>query len=272
VRKEKLPSVGIIGCGNMGAALAISLSRSAPVSVFDVQKERQKRVKRQAPAVFVRALDVLIQKSSYIILAVKPQDMDVVLKEVRAVSLRISFKEKTFVSIAAGLSLDFFKQRLPVGVAVVRTMPNLGLKAGLSYTAVCFDPGVSATRKKDVQRILATVGAVAVVKEESIDKVTAISGSGPGYIFSFLKALQEAAVKLGFTQAEAERMVRTTSIGTAKLLEKEPFAFDVWSDRVCSKGGTTQAALDHLRKNKFDKLVLEAVKKAYERARQLSGQ
>lgn len=270
MRKEKLPSVGIIGCGNMGASLAVSLSRKASVSIFDVQQERQKQVKKQAPVVFVRTLEELILKSAYIILAVKPQDMDTALREVRSVSLKIPFQGKTFISIAAGLSVGFFKQRLPVGSAIARTMPNIGLKAGQSYTAICFGTGVSAVQKKDVQRILSAAGAVVVVKEESIDKITAISGSGPGYIFNFLGALQKSAVELGFTQAEAERMVRMTFIGTARLLEQEPLAFDAWAGRVCSKGGTTEAALEHLRGNKFDKLVIEATAKAYARAKELS--
>lgn len=250
--------------------ISIKGSNYVPVYVFDTQKKRLLDIKKKAPAVTLCSLEILIQKSDLVILAVKPQDMDALLKELRTILVHVSVKGKAFISIAAGLPVSFFKQRMPVGSVVVRTMPNLGLKVGFSYTAVCFDTEVSATQKKDVQRILSMVGKVAVVKEDCIDNVTAISGSGPGYIFSFLHALQKAAVKLGFAQDEAERMVRMTIIGTAKLLEKEPLSFDVWTDRVCSKGGTTQAALEHLRENKFDKLIIEAAQKAYKRAKELN--
>ncbi len=263
-------TIGIIGCGNMGQAMAGLLVRYTPVFVYDTDRSKTAGLKKRVKKVRSCSLEQLLAESAIVILAVKPQNMADLLSKIS--KLQGAFEKKqVFVSIAAGISIRFLEQRLPKGAAIVRTMPNLGLKIGMSFTAVCFNKKVKTSGKESIKRVFSSLGAVMVVKEEMIDKITAVSGSGPGYIFYFLKAIADAAVRLGLGRELAEKMVRATASGAVGLLQTEKASLQEWQDRICSKGGTTRAALNYLDEHTFGKLIAEAVKKAYRRARELSS-
>lgn len=263
-------SIGIIGCGNMGQAMAGLLARYAPVFVYDTDRNKTSGLKKRIKKVRICSLAQLLSSATIVILAVKPQNMEKLLERLTQQG-RANRRNRIFVSIAAGISLRFLEKRLPKGAAIARTMPNLGLKIGMSFTAVCFNKNVPVSGKGSIRHIFSAMGAVAVVEEKTIDKITAISGSGPGYIFYFLKAIEDAAVRLGLSREFAGKMVRSTASGAVVLLQTEKASLQELQDRVCSKGGTTQAALDYLEKNKFSELITAAVRKAYLRARKLSS-
>lgn len=208
-------------------------------------------------------LTTVIAQSSMVILAVKPQDMENVLS-------RITEHDKLFISIAAGLTTQFFEKRLGEKPRVVRAMPNMPALITEGITAICAGRNATTADMKAAQSILETIGQVVIVKESMMDAVTAVSGSGPAYVFLLVEQWINAAVKLGFAPLQAKQLVYKTLLGSAHLLEQSPFDASELRAKVTSKGGTTQAAMDVFSKGKFDQLMHRALLAAKKRAKELA--
>jgi pyrroline-5-carboxylate reductase len=149
-------------------------------------------------------------------------------------------------------------------------MPNMPALIGEGITGVCKGRYATSNDLKLAQTILSVVGPAVVVKESMIDAVTAVSGSGPAYVFLFVEQWIAAARKLGFTPQEARELVYKTLIGSAHLLAQSEFDAGTLRQKVTSKGGTTQAALDVFAKNKFDQTMINALAAAKKRAKELA--
>jgi len=213
----------------------------------------------------ISAADVIetLQVSSVIILAIKPQDMEELLTQVT------NAREKLFISIAAGLTTKFFEKHLGK-VRVVRSMPNMPALIGEGITGLCAGKHAKSSDIKVAQDILKTIGQTVVVKESMIDAVTAVSGSGPAYVFLFVEQWMAAAKKLGFNEKEAKQLVYNTLLGSAHLLAQSEFDAGTLREKVTSKGGTTQAALNVFESRQFSKTVNEALIAAKNRAKELA--
>ena len=255
--------IGIIGGGNMGEALIKGLYADHPVHVCEANVERVKYLKKKYPGIVLGDLNV-IETALVIILAIKPQDMELLLKQIPV------SKNQLFVSIAAGLTTKFFEKHLGNKVRVVRAMPNMPALIGEGITGICKGSFASTTDINLAEKILQAIGQTVIVKESMIDAVTAVSGSGPAYVFLFVEQWINAAVKLGFDQKQAKQLVYKTLIGSAHLLEKSQFEAAELRVKVTSKGGTTQAALDVFAKRKFEQLMKEALSAAKKRAKELA--
>ena len=255
--------IGIIGGGNMGEALVKGLYAKHCVYVCESNASRVKYLKNKYRGIVLGDLHV-VQDASIIILAVKPQDMELLLKQIPV------GKNTLFISIAAGLTTKFFEKHLGGKVRVVRAMPNMPALIGEGITAICAGRYASTKDLKAAQNILRSIGQTVVVKESMIDAVTAVSGSGPAYVFLFIEQWINAAVKLGFSQLQAKQLVYKTLLGSAHLLEKSPFDASELRVKVTSKGGTTQAAMDVFSKGKFDRLMEKALLAAKKRAKELA--
>lgn len=244
----------------MGEALIKGLAKER-LCVAEANKGRTAYLKRKYKVAITNIADG-VAAAQIVILAVKPQDMEAVLVKIGDSPL--------FISIAAGLTTKFFEQRLGGKARVVRSMPNMPALIGEGITGIAAGKYATAADLKLAQKILGTIGETVIVKESMLDAVTAVSGSGPAYVFLFVEQWIAAAKALGFKELDAKALVYKTLTGSAHLLEKSPFDAATLRAKVTSKGGTTQAALDVFFKGKFDQLVKKALLAAKKRAKGLA--
>jgi pyrroline-5-carboxylate reductase len=258
-------SIGIIGGGNMGEALIKGL-KDERVCVSEANSARASFLKKKYK-VKTGAISDVIENAKVVILAVKPQDMESALKEIGDGP---RLKDKLFISIAAGLTTKFFEKHLGQKVRMIRTMPNMPALIAEGITAIAGGKYATVSDLKLAQKLLSSIGKTILVKESQIDAVTAVSGSGPAYVFLFVEQWIAAAKDLGLNETQAGALVYQTLIGSAHLLEKSTFDAGTLRAKVTSKGGTTQAALDVFSKAKFDQLVKKALAAADKRAKELA--
>ncbi|MDE1920958.1 MAG: pyrroline-5-carboxylate reductase [Candidatus Omnitrophica bacterium] len=258
--------IGIIGGGNMGEALIKGLHRNNRIFVAEADRRRASYLRKKY-RLTVADINTTVEEAGILILAVKPQDMPAVLESVRACRWG-----KPIISIAAGLTTRFFEKHFPgLKIPVIRCMPNMPALIGEGITAVCAGKYATPADLKSAQSVLSSVGETVVVKESMIDAVTAVSGSGPAYVFLFVEQWMTAAKKLGFKETESRQLVYQTLIGSAHLLERSEFDAATLRAKVTSKGGTTQAAMEvFLKGDSFEKLMKNALLAAKKRAGELA--
>lgn len=257
--------LGIIGGGNMGTAIISRTFKKYKITVCEKDVARVALLKKKYRASSL-ALTELVASSDVIILAVKPQDMENVLSELKG-----SLKAKTLIiSIAAGLTTKFFEKHLGKTARVIRTMPNMPAQIGEGVTALCQSKQATTKDLKTAVKIFSSIGETVIVDEKMIDSVTAVSGSGPAYVFLFIECFLKAAERIGMTPDIAKKLVESTLLGSVNLYLKSKEPAGDLRVKVTSKGGTTQAALDIFLDNNFEKMFKDAVHAAQTRARQLS--
>ncbi len=258
--------IGILGGGNMGTAIISRIFKDYSVLVCEKDRSRTTILKKKYKASIVDT-KTLIQKSDIVILEVKPQDMEAVLAEIKT---SLTKKNIVFVSIAAGLTTKFFEKHLGNSVRVIRTMPNMPAQIGEGVTALC--KGQCATDKdlRTAEKIFAKIGEVVIVDESLMDSVTAVSGSGPAYVFLFAECFLKAAEDIGLNKATAQKLVAATLKGSVNLLAQSDDDAATLRAKVTSKGGTTQAAMDVFMKNNIEKTFIQAIAAAKKRAGELA--
>lgn len=202
-----------------------------------------------------------------VVLAVKPQVMDRVLPPYAA------YPGAVFLSIAAGKPLAYFARHLGAATAVVRAMPNTPAAVGRGITVAAPNPIVTLPQRQACDALLAAVGEVAWVDDEGLmDAVTAVSGSGPAYVFLLVEALAAAAIEAGLPEDLAAQLARATVVGSGELLRQSPDSAAVLRTNVTSPGGTTFAALQVLMgEDGLQSLLTRAVAAATRRSRELAG-
>lgn len=260
--KEK---IGFIGGGNMGSAIIGGIHRLYAVHVCESDAKRASMLKRKY-TVKVGALAEVVKSTKVIVLAVKPQSFESVLKALKPYVT----KNHIVVTIAAGITCRYIEQRLGTAVRVVRTMPNLPAQIQQGVTGLCPGHNTRANDVRMVKKIFDLIGTTVVVDERRMDAITAASGSGPAYVFLFAECFAKAAKSVGLDQDLCDDIVLQTLKGSVALLESQKEAAAVLRKRVTSKGGTTQAALEVFDQNKFDKTFNQALKAARKRAKELS--
>lgn len=246
--------ITIIGGGNIGEAL---ISQSAKdVLVIDIDEARLKYLAKKYK---VNTSNNIMHclASEIIILAVKPQQAKTVY-----LNLEKQINKNTIViSIMAGISIKSISEGLNAK-KIVRAMPNTPVLVNKGMT-VWFAKNLKQAEKKEVQKIFGSMGMeLEVKKEDDIDKATAISGSGPAYVFYFIEAYLEACDKMGLDR----KLVRQTIVGSIELLDQSKDRAKTLRKKVTSKKGTTEAATNYLDSKKFKKIFAEAINKAYKRS------
>ncbi|WP_250533039.1 pyrroline-5-carboxylate reductase [Caballeronia sp. AZ10_KS36] len=235
--------IAFIGGGNMAAALIGGLIKRgvAPADIYaiDINDEARARTAKQFGIKTGAAIDATLAAYDAILLAVKPQ----VLRGV-AEALAPHLARQTVISIAAGIRAADLSRWLGGYANVVRTMPNTPALIGMGVTGLAALPGVSDEAKALASQVLEAVGTTVWFDDEAkIDAVTAISGSGPAYVFYFIEAMQEAARALGMDEEQGRALAVATFTGAAQLAAQSSEPASVLRERVTSKGGTTAAAL-----------------------------
>jgi pyrroline-5-carboxylate reductase len=268
-----MKKIGFIGAGNMAAALIKGLLRAGlykPEDVWasdpvDVQIRRLKRLHKIEGS---RDNRTLVKGSQTIILAVKPQSMAAVLEEIRAECT----PKKLFVSIAAGFQLRRLEAGLGGQARVVRVMPNTPVLVGKGISVAVAGSKATPADLKHTLKIFKAVGdAVSITGEDLLDAVTALSGSGPAFVYTFAESLIEGGVRGGLPQTLAQQLAYATLGGAAAMLTDSGLSSRELRDMVVSPGGTTQAGLQALDGHRFRDAIIAAVETATRRARELAA-
>ncbi len=262
--------LGIVGAGNMGQALLGGLrAAGVPAGALLVSERDRRRCAqvRQRFGVGCVALEALLRRASVVLVAVKPQDIRDVLRQIGAARRH---RNVLVISIAAGIPIRAMA-RLAGRGPVVRVMPNLPATIGSGISALAWGRGVSAADRAVARAIFQGVGEVIVVPERLLDAVTAISGSGPAYFFAVFQALREAGVRRGLPGEVAERLAVCTALGSAKLALEAPGRLPGLIARVASKKGTTEAALKVFRRRRLAAVIEAGVRAAAQRSKELTA-
>jgi pyrroline-5-carboxylate reductase len=264
--------LGIIGAGNMGGAIARgALERGlfGPENVVlcDVVSEKARELARELHIQTLESALEVAREASIVLIAVKPQTMEECLVEIKEAIERT----KLIISIAAGITTGFIENRLGENVRVVRVMPNTPALVGAGATAICAGGRAGENDLDEAEKIFAALGKVYRFDEALIDAVTAVSGSGPAYLFLFAECLQKAAIAAGLPESEAPGLVAQTLFGASKLLMESSDTASSLREKVTSPGGTTEAALAIFADRGFERSVIAAVEGALVRAKELGG-
>jgi pyrroline-5-carboxylate reductase len=275
VSKLSAPSIAallLVGCGKMGGALLSGwLDRGLARRYLVVEPQPQGLPALDRPEVERLAAPEKIPadfETGVIVLAVKPQVMHEVVPAYR----RFAGKGTLFLSIAAGKTLRFFARHLGERAAVIRAMPNTPAAIGRGIAVACPNAAVAPAQRALAERLLAAVGEVGWVEDEALmDAVTAVSGSGPAYVFLLIECLAQAGVAAGLPAELAARLARATVAGSGELARLSEESAASLRAAVTSPGGTTRAALDVLMgRNGLDRLIGRAVLAATRRSRELA--
>ena len=261
--------IAVFGAGVMGEALLSGLLRSGVgtdrLMITERRPDRAKELSERYGVDVVDNVDAA-EVADTLVLVVKPQDMGALLDEV-AGSLRPG---ALVVSLAAGITTEFLESRLPEGTPVVRVMPNTPALVDEGMAAVSGGQHCDEAHLAEAESLLRAVGKVVRVPEKYQDAVTAISGSGPAYIFYVVEAMIEAGVLLGLPRATSNELVVQTLVGAATMLKETGEHPTVLRENVTSPAGTTVAALRQLDDHKVRAAFLSAMEAARDRSRELA--
>ncbi len=265
-------SISFIGGGNMAAALIGGLCgkvcQPTQIHVVDVNPASLHQLAERFGIRTSNAIDADVANSDVILLAVKPQQM----REVAA-QLQPWLKNQLIISIAAGIRAVDLSRWLNNYPAIVRTMPNMPALINKGITGMYAMPQVGQQQRAIADTIMQAVGSTVWLEQEAlIDPLTAVSGSGPAYVFYFIEAMQAAARELGLTQEQGRQLALTTFVGASQLAAESEEDITTLRERVTSKGGTTYAAITSMEQSGVAAAIVTALKAASERGRELGDE
>src|ERR671913_621756 len=263
-------STAIIGAGVMGETLLSGLVRAGrrvdQLMVGEKRAERARELEERYGVAVVSNREAAA-KADTVALVVKPQDMADVLAEIGP-DLRAG---QLLVSLAAGITTSFIESRVPAGVAVVRVMPNTPALVDEGMAAISPGSHCDESHLTEAESLMASTGKVLRIPEKQMDAVTAISGSGPAYIFFVVESMIEAGCRPGLPRTTSTELVVQTVVGSAKLLRETGEHPTVLREQVTSPGGTTAAAIRQLEDHKVRAAFLTAMEAARDRSAELAG-
>lgn len=265
-----MTKLGIIGAGAMGQAIAKGLAAaglygSKEIALFDLRKEVLDALKAHEFSTS-ETLDHLVSDivaDGVLLIAVKPQNIDDLLKEIR--QLR---KDVIIVSICAGTKITKFEEFFPEN-PIIRVMPNTPAQIAKGASVLAPNSKCSSEQVESIRRIFSSLGLAIVLDEDKLDAVTALSGSGPAYAFLLIEAMGDAGMKLGLDEASSRMLARETVYGAACLVVESGKTARELRAQVSSPNGTTQAAIESFEANNFKDIVYQALKAACDRSKEL---
>jgi len=271
-----MKNVLLFGYGKMGSSIAKGwMLKRLGFNFFIIEKESSlRKIANKEGFEAYENIEFLnkkenLKKIDIIFLAVKPQQMENTVKNFS----KFNFSELVFISIAAGLSFSWFRNKINKEIKIVRAMPNLPASIGFGVTGYCKSKNLSEEENRDVYELLSAFSKIIYLNKESlIDNVTAISGSGPGYIFYLVEALSQIGVDQGLTIQDAKTLAKETLIGSARLIETSNIDPKTLKENVTSPGGTTEAGLMVLesQENGLYPLLNSTIHSAIKRAKELN--
>lgn len=271
-------NVGFIGAGNMGFAIMKGIAESGlcksidmatspgiQLSAFDTDSEKLKRLEQFNVSVCTSSKE-LAERCKYIFLAIKPQQLDEVLDDIKD---KIT-SDSVIISICAGITGEYIKSKTIPDAKVVLVMPNTPLLLGEGASALARVEPVSDDEFELVCRIFSSCGEIAVIDKDKMKEIIAINGSSPAFIYLYAKAFADYAESVGIEKSVALKLFAKTLIGSAKMITDSGNSIDELIKMVSSKGGTTIAGLEKLREGDLEGMVKKACEACTKRAYELS--
>lgn len=266
-------NISFIGAGSMAEAIIAGLIEkniAERKNILVTNREDQTKLddlKKKYGIQPTYRMEELMEDTDMVIFAVKPKDAAAALKKMKPY-----LKEDTlFVSVMAGISLSYMENRLNVQQPIARAMPNTSASVGKSATAIAFNDSVSKHQKQLATTVFSSIGVTTVIEENKLDAITALSGSGPAYIYYVVEAMERSAAEIGLDADTAKKMILQTLVGAAEmLLTSGKEAAELRRD-VTSPGGTTEAGIEVLQKENVQTAFMKCVKAAMEQSKKLGG-
>ncbi|SMN15104.1 Pyrroline-5-carboxylate reductase [uncultured Candidatus Thioglobus sp.] len=267
---QKTTTIGFIGAGNMAYALISGLLDNGflakNIKLSDTDKVLLSQRKVQFNLETFTDNTQLAEQCDVIVLAIKPQIIPILCKEIQA---NIDHKP-LIISIAAGIKSGDINRWLGGGASIIRTMPNTPALIGKGATGIIANEAVNNEQKNLAEQILNAVGQCFWVQDEAmLDAVTALSGSGPAYFFLMIESMSNAGIALGLNKQTAEKLSLQTALGASMMADQSSDSPHELRAKVTSKNGTTQAAIESFQDQNFEVVVSHAMRAAFDRAREI---
>ena len=264
-------TIAFIGGGNMASAIMGGLIRQGmatqQIEVVEPWEDARAALQKLYGIDAQAAPGAQLERASLVVWAVKPQTF-----QEAALQVRPHTASAMHLSVAAGIRSSSIARWLG-SERIVRAMPNTPALIGKGMTALYARPDVSLSERTTMEQVIATTGEYLWVGEETqLDAVTALSGSGPAYVFYFLEAMAQAGVDMGLSEAQAQQLAVGTFVGASELAQRSGEPPEVLRQRVTSKGGTTHAAIESLDKDGVRQQFMRALQAAQQRARELGDE
>lgn len=264
-----MSKIGFIGMGNMGYAMLKGSLRKFPLedlTFTDVNQEQCKKVSDETGVHYFGSNAECANNNKYIILAVKPQYYDAVIKNIKYVIT----EEQVIISIAPGITIEDLNNKLGTGKRIIRLMPNTPALLGMGMTGITYDKSLFTREEIDtVYELVQSFSKMEYVEENLMSAVTCASGSSPAYVYMFIEALADSAVKYGLSRDKAYEFVAQTVKGAAEMVLVTKEHPGKLKDQVCSPGGTTIAGVSALEEFGFRNAIIKATDACYEKAEKI---
>lgn len=263
--------ISFIGAGSMAEAIMAGLIEKNIChgkDIFVTNREDRTKLEELERRYGVHAtyqMEELTKDADMVIFAVKPKDAESALEKIRPFINENTF----FISVMAGISLAFLKEKLQVNCAVARAMPNTSASVGKSATALSFNQWVSKKQEDLAVTVFSSVGMTTVVEESKLDAITALSGSGPAYIYYIVEAMEQSAQEIGLDPETAKELILQTLAGAAEMLSTSDQEASELRKAVTSPGGTTEAGIQVLQSKKVEEAFIECIKAAAAQSKKL---
>ena len=265
--------IGLIGFGNMGEAIVNRLLKNTSdfeITICEKKEERIVTARERYGLPAFKNNKSLLKESDLIVIAVKPQDIDSLLQDISGISAKEHMERKGIISIAAGISIEYISKKLKTK-NIARLMPNIAAKVGKAFTAISFSADSDLEFREKVSFIGRVLGTTLVVPEEIIPAITGISGSGIAYVFKFIEAMTMGGVLSGIPYKDSLDITIQVVQGAIEILKTYGKDTHRLITEVTSPGGTTVSGLRILEKSGFNGLIMDAIKSATERAKELEA-
>jgi len=262
--------LGFLGFGNMAYAIAKGLIDTGTFNpdqlrAYDVDEAKRDKA-HELGMKFSKSSTSLVERCGTVVLAVKPQSMASALEHLETEHIT----DRLFISVAAGVTISYLESKLSPDAQIARVMPNTPALVGAGAAGIAMGRNCTKEQEAVAKRIFSAVGLAVVVKENQIDTVTALSGSGPAYFFYVAECLTRSAMKRGLSADVAAQLAEQTLYGAGKLMAESDESAAELRERVTSKGGTTEAALQVFEDESLSDIIGMAMDAAMGRADQLS--
>ena len=255
--------LGFLGAGNMAKAIANGIIKSNILKADEVIMSDPFVTGTVAGINVINDNKVIFNDCEYVLLAVKPQIFNQIVDDLKET------KVKNVISIMAGVKMANIRSILP-NAQVIRIMPNLPASVGAGMAGIAKDNNASKEANDFTKAVFDSVGKAIFVNESDLDAVTAISGSGPAYVYYFIQSMIKAGIKNGLTEEQSKELTLQTFVGAVEMVKHSNDDLDTMIDRVCSKGGTTIQAIDTFRAYDLEDKIIEGIDKCKNRSEELS--
>lgn len=259
-----MAKIGFIGMGNMGYSMlkgVLNYLNPQDIIFTCLRSEKKEKISNETGVRYAESNAECANSAKYIILAVKPQVYNTVLKNIQ----NVITEESVIISLAPGITIAAIKEELGADIKVVRAMPNTPALVGEGMTGICYENGeLDFAEKEFVEQFFNSFGKVVTVPEKLMSGVVCASGSSPAYVYMFIEALADSVVKYGIPRQEAYKLVAQTVLGSAKMVLETGEHPGKLKDNVCSPAGTTIQGVAALEEFGFRNAIIKATDKCFE--------